>query len=97
MSDIYFERTHSLDFESARVKAQAWLQEAENEFSLNINYIKGDDKDSASINKAGVDAQATLDADKITFQAKLGLFAKPLKGVISSGIEEGLDKYFPQS
>lgn len=30
MSDIYFERQHGLDFESARTKAQAWLQEAEN-------------------------------------------------------------------
>lgn len=97
MSDIYFERQHGLDFESARAKAQAWLQEAKNQFGLNINYIKGNNQDNASIHKAGVEGQATLTADKIIFQAKLGLFAKPLKGMISSGIKEGLDNYFPQS
>ena len=50
--------------------------------------------DTASISKAGVDAKAVLDAQKITFEASLGFFAKPLKGMIHDGINQGLQKYF---
>ena len=50
--------------------------------------------DTASISKAGVDAKAVLDAQKITFEASLGFFAKPLKGMIRDGINQGLQKYF---
>lgn len=44
--------------------------------------------------KAGVDAKATLTADKVVFEADLAFLAKPLKSVITQGIDEGLQKYF---
>ncbi|MFC0820443.1 polyhydroxyalkanoic acid system family protein [Moraxella marmotae] len=94
MSDIYFERTHSFDFQTARSYAKQWLGEVKERFGLDINYVEGDGVDTASISKAGVDAKASLTAEKIIFEADLGFFAKPLKGAISAGILEGLDKYF---
>lgn len=61
---------------------------------MSANYVEGETQDSVSIQKAGVDAKATLTADKVIFEAKLGFFAKPLKAVIESGIGDGLQKHF---
>lgn len=94
MSDIRIEQAHSFDFATARAQAKKWLSEAESQFGLKADYIEGETADNASISKAGVDAKATLTADKIVFEASLGFFAKPLKSAISSGICEGLQKYF---
>lgn len=94
MSDIYIEKTHSFDFATARQYAKSWLKEAGEQFGLSANYVEGETQDSVSIQKAGVDAKATLAADKIIFEAKLGFFAKPLKSVIESGIGDGLQKHF---
>ncbi|UXZ05199.1 polyhydroxyalkanoic acid system family protein [Moraxella nasicaprae] len=94
MSDILIEKQHQFDFLTARQYAKQWLAEAESQFGLTANYVEGVEQDTASISKAGVDAKATLTADKIVFEANLGFFAKPLKGAISAGINEGLQKYF---
>lgn len=94
MADISIKKMHNFDLETARSQAQKWLAEAKNELGLDITYIKGDNQDTAHIKKAGVDAKAVLDAQMIAFEAQLAFLAKPLKSVISSGIQEGLDKYF---
>lgn len=94
MADIHIERNHSFDFETARTKARKWLEEANNRLGLEVNYIEGETQDIATIKKAGVNAKAVLDKDKIVFEAELAFLAKPLKGAISSGIQEGLGKYF---
>lgn len=94
MSDIHIERNHSFDFATARTKAKEWLNHANQEFGLNVDYQEGDNQDVATIKKSGVEARATLTADKIVFEATLGFLAKPLKGAIASGIESGLGKYF---
>lgn len=94
MSDIHIERNHSFNFETARTQAKKWLESANQEFGLDVTYSEGADQDTATIKKAGVEAVATLTADKVVFDAKLAFLAKPLKGAIQSGIEEGLKKYF---
>lgn len=94
MADISIKKTHNFDLETARIQAQKWLEEAKSELGLDITYIKGDEQDTAYIKKAGVDAKALLNAQMIAFEADLAFLAKPLKSVISSGIQEGLDKYF---
>lgn len=97
MSDIYIEKNHPFDFHTARAQAKKWLAQAEQQFGLTAQYHEGEDIDTASISKAGVDAKATLTADKIVFEAKLGLFAKPLKGMIDAGIKEGLAGFFSKA
>lgn len=94
MSDIYIEHTHDLDFETARTKAKQWLNEASQEYGFNVDYQEGDDMDTARVQKSGVNAQATLTADQIVFKADLAFLAKPLKGVITNGINVGLQKHF---
>lgn len=94
MSDIHIERNHSFDFETARSKAKEWLNHANQEFGLSVDYQEGNGQDVATIKKSGVEAKATLTADKVVFEATLGFLAKPLKGAITSGIEDGLGKYF---
>lgn len=94
MSDIRIEKRHNFDLQTARQQAKQWLEEAKSTFGLEATYQEGDDVDTVAINKAGVDGRAFLDADKIIFEADLAFLAKPLKGVISSGIQEGLDRYF---
>lgn len=94
MSDIYIERSHSFDFATARGYAKEWLQKANDKMNLAIEYQEGETQDVAKIKKSGVDATATLTADKIIFEANLSLLAKPLKGMIESGVQDGLDKFF---
>lgn len=97
MSDIHIERAHHFDFETARSQAQKWLNEAKDQLGLDIDYVQGDSQDTASIKKAGVDARAVLTADKVVFDAELAFLAKPLKSMIASGIQEGLDKFFART
>lgn len=94
MADIHLERHHNFDFETARARAKKWLDEANRHFGLDVKYTEGGEKDTATIKKAGVDAKATLDKDKIVFEADLAFLAKPMKGAITSGIQQGLAKYF---
>ncbi len=94
MADIHLERAHNFEFATARAQAKKWLEEANQELGLDISYQEGGVEDTATIKKAGVDAKATLTADKVVFEADLAFLAKPLKGVITQGIDEGLQKYF---
>lgn len=94
MPDIHIQHAHSFDFATARSKAKQWLNEAQQEYGLAFNYVEGEEADVATIKKAGVDAKATLTADKVVFEADLAFLAKPLKSVITQGIDEGLQKYF---
>lgn len=94
MSDIRIEKRHNFDLKTARSQAKKWLEEAKSSFGLDAVYEQGVNTDTVAIRKSGVDGRAFLDADKIVFEADLAFLAKPLKGVISSGIQEGLDRYF---
>lgn len=94
MSDLRIEKRHNFDLDTARTKAKAWLEEAKQEFDFEATYQEGEDSDTVSIKKSGVDGRAFLDSDKVIFEADLNLLAKPFKSVISSGIQEGLDKFF---
>ncbi len=94
MSDIHIERSHNFDFETARTKAKAWLEKAQSQFGLEVDYQEGANADTARVKKSGVEATATLTADKLVFDAKLGFLAKAFKGQIESGIKDGLDKHF---
>ncbi|OPH39715.1 polyhydroxyalkanoic acid system family protein [Moraxella equi] len=94
MSDLRIEKRHNFDLATARTKAKAWLEEAKQEFDFEATYQEGADSDTVNITKAGVDGRAFLDSDKVIFEADLNFLAKPFKGMISSGIQEGLDKYF---
>ncbi|OOR92818.1 polyhydroxyalkanoic acid system protein [Moraxella caviae] len=94
MPDIYIEKSHQFDLNTARTQAKQWLAAAQSEFGVEADYQQGANSDTATIKKAGVTGRATLDADKIVFEADLAFFAKPLKSMIQSGIQDGLDRYF---
>lgn len=94
MPDLRIEKRHQFDLETARTQAKKWLEEAKREFEFEATYQEGADKDTVTIKKAGVDGRAFLDKDKVVFEADLGFLAKPFKGMISSGIQEGLDRFF---
>ncbi len=92
MADIELEKEHSFDFETARKQAKSWLAKAE-EKGIKVEYTEGETQDMAQIKQSGVDARAYLDAEKLRFEADLSFIAKPLKGKITSMVQEGLDKY----
>ncbi|MDO4450079.1 MAG: polyhydroxyalkanoic acid system family protein [Moraxella sp.] len=94
MPDLRIEKSHQFDFMTARTQAKKWLEEAKREFDFEATYQEGVDTDTVSITKSGVNGRAILDSKKVVFEADLNFLAKPFKGVISSGIQEGLDKFF---
>lgn len=79
MSDIYIEQAHGMDFDTARNTAKTWLARAKDELGVDIDYQEGDGKDTAFVKKSGVEAQATLDDQKVVFEAKLGFWHAPLR------------------
>lgn len=94
MSDIHIERNHGFEFETARTQAKKWLEQAKAELGLDVDYQEGSESDTVKISKSGVEAVATLDKDKVVFDAKLGFLAKPFKSMITDGIEDGLKRFF---
>lgn len=96
MSDIRIEQTHGMDFDTARSTAKSWLARAKDELGVNIDYQEGTGKDTAFVKKSGVEATATLDGEKVVFEAKLGFLARPFKDKIASEVEKGLKKHFSQ-
>lgn len=94
MVDIRIEKRHGMTLDEARQRARAWLSETQKTLNLDATYQEGQDTDQASIKALGVDGRAFLDADKLIFEADLAFLARPLKGKISQGIQEGLDRYF---
>ncbi|WP_019672109.1 polyhydroxyalkanoic acid system family protein [Psychrobacter lutiphocae] len=94
MADIEIEKEHNFDFNTAREQAKKWLESAKDKFGIEANYIEGDNEDQVTITRKGIDGKATLDANKIRFEATLGFLAKPLKGKIKEALDSGLSKYF---
>ena len=94
MADIEIEKEHSLDFNTAREQAKKWLESAKDKFWNKTNYVEGETEDNVTITRKGIDGKATLDANKIRFEATLGFLAKPLKGKIKDALDSGLSKYF---
>lgn len=94
MPDLRIEKHHHFDLATARIQAKKWLEEAKQEFDFEATYQEGVNSDTVSIKKAGVDGRAVLNEEKVVFEADLNFLAKPFKGMISSGIQEGLDRFF---
>ena len=94
MADIEIEKEHSLEFDKAREQAKKWLESAKEKFGLDASYVEGDNEDKVTISRKGIDGKATLDPNKIRFEATLGFLAKPLKGKIKEALDSVLSKYF---
>lgn len=94
MSDIHIEHKHNFDLATARSQAKKWLNEAQQQLGLDIDYQEGDSQDTATLNKSGVSATAVLTEQSIVFDASLGFLAKPFKSQIINSIQADLHKYF---
>lgn len=94
MSDINIKKAHNQDFLTARQNAKKWLDDLNARFNLDAQYQEGDGVDTIRVDAKGVNATATIDASDVSFSAKLGLFAKPLKGHIEAGVKDGFGQYF---
>ncbi len=92
MADIELEKEHNFDFETARAKAKKLLASIE-EKGINVDYVEGENEDVANIKQSGVTARATLDENKLRFEADLAFLAKPLKGKIIEMVQRGMDKH----
>lgn len=94
MADIEIEKEHNLDFNTAREQAKKWLENTKQEYGIDATYVEGENEDKVTIRRKGIDGEATLNANKIRFEATLGFLAKPLKGRIKDVLESGLSQYF---
>lgn len=94
MADIEIEKEHNLEFSKAREQAKKWLESSKEKFGLDATYVEGENEDNVTISRKGIDGKATLDANKLRFEAKLGFLAKPLKSKIKDVLESGISKYF---
>ena len=84
MPDLNIERTHTLGLDGARLVAQRWREQAEQEWGMACEFEPGESEDRMRFERSGVSGQLTVTENRFDLQIKLGF----LLGAYSSKIEE---------
>jgi len=89
--DIHIERNHTLGIARARVVARKWIQQAEQEFGLECVYTPGEDCDTATFTRAGIDGTVEVTATTFKLEATLGFLFSSFSEMIEAKITRNLD------
>ncbi len=90
MSAIRFERNHALGRDGARKAAEALAQALAEKFQLRYQWVG----DELNFHRSGADGKLGVGDDRVTFELKLGLLLRPLKGAIEGEVEHYFQQYF---
>ncbi|PIT81401.1 polyhydroxyalkanoic acid system family protein [Limnohabitans sp. 15K] len=84
MPDLNIERKHTLGLDGARLVAQRWREQAEQEWGMACEFEHGESEDRMRFERSGVSGLLTVTENRFDLQIKLGF----LLGAYSSKIEE---------
>ena len=91
MATIHIHREHQLGLTKARKIAWEWAEDVEKDFDMECTVEEGDDGDTVTFKRAGVDGELTVAADHFELQAKLGFLLGAFAKTIETKIEQRLD------
>ncbi len=91
MATIHIHREHQLGLVKARKLAWQWAEDVEKDFDMECTVEEGDDGDTVTFKRAGVDGELTVAADHFELQAKLGFLLGAFAKTIETQIEQRLD------
>lgn len=90
MSVIHIHRPHALGLATARELARQWATKAEQKFEVCCTYHAGEEEDTVSFNRTGIDGTLQVRGDALTLQATLGFFFAAFQGQIEAQIGQQL-------
>ena len=84
MPELKIEREHTLGLEGARLVADRWREQAEQDWGMTCSLEPGESVDRMRFERSGVSGELSVTASRFDMQIKLGF----LLGAYSSKIEE---------
>ncbi len=91
MAAITIQRAHSLGLVKARKIAFQWAEQVENEFDMQCTYEEGDEEDTVSFTRSGVNGTLKVTGQAFDLHAELGFLLGAFKGRIEQEIVKNLD------
>ena len=84
MPELKIERVHTLGLDGARLVAERWREQAEQDWDMTCASEPGETLDRMRFERSGVSGELSVSATRFDLQIKLGF----LLGAYSSNIEE---------
>jgi putative polyhydroxyalkanoate system protein len=90
MSDVTFQREHTLGLIKARALATDWAAGAAKQMGLDCKHEQGAEQDTLTFERMGVHGVMSVTATHLDVQIKLGMLMAAFKPIIESEIASNL-------
>lgn len=92
MPQISIHREHRLGLARARAIAGRWAEEAQQRFDLQFTTEAGDDADTLSFSRTGINGRLVVGASRFELDASLGVLLGGFSKAIEAEISRNLDR-----
>ncbi len=92
MPELKIEREHTLGRDGARLMAQRWREQAEQEWGMSCESEPGDVADRMRFARSGVSGELVVTDTRFDLQLKLGFLLGAYSGKIEEKIRANLDE-----
>ncbi|SEL72819.1 putative polyhydroxyalkanoic acid system protein [Roseateles sp. YR242] len=91
MADIQVHRTHAFGLTRARAIALSWAEELEERYGMECTIHEGDDSDTVTFVRDGVNGSLEVTGSSFELQAKLGFLLSAFRKQIETEVGRVLD------
>ena len=91
MPELKIEREHTLGLEGARLVADRWREQAEQDWGMTCSLEPGEAVDRMRFERSGVSGELSVTASRFDMQIKLGFLLGAYSGKIEEKIKANLD------
>lgn len=91
MPELNIEREHSLGLDGARLVAERWREQAEQDWGMSCASESGEAEDRMRFARSGVSGELTVTDTRFDLQIKLGFLLGAYSGKIEEKINANLD------
>lgn len=91
MPELKIEREHSLGLDGARLVAERWREQAEQDWGMSCASEPGEAEDRMRFARSGVSGELTVSETRFDLQIKLGFLLGAYSGKIEEKINANLD------
>ncbi len=91
MPELKIEREHALGLDGARLVAERWREQAEQDWGMTCASEPGEATDRMRFERSGVSGELTVTASRFDLQIKLGFLLGAYSGKIEEKIQANLD------
>ncbi len=92
MPDLNIEREHTLGLDGARLVAERWREQAEQDWGMACEFEPGETEDRMRFSRSGVSGLLTVNEHRFDLQLKLGFLLGAYAEKIEQKIRQNLDE-----